>query len=79
MLNTKENGNYKSASLPDPVWFGIDEMDKDEKIRFLKWYKKENNRVMNSGEEYDLRKEMKNIVTMIVLSCQQHLVILMNQ
>ena len=51
--------NYKSASLPDPVWFGIDEMDKDEKLRFLKWYEEENNRVMKSGEEYDLRKEMK--------------------
>ena len=34
-------------------------MDKDEKLRFLKSYKEETNRVMNSHEEYDLRKEMK--------------------
>ena len=43
LLNTKENMNYKSASLPDSVWFGIHEMDKDGKLRFLKWYQEENN------------------------------------
>ena len=49
--------NYVDDGLPNVEEFGVDEMGKEEMSRFLKWYEKENQRLI--GEKNDLRNEMK--------------------
>ena len=51
--------SYTSNHLPEKVYFGVDNMDEEEKSRFLKWYESESERLKLSGELYDLRREMK--------------------
>ena len=48
--------SYCSNDLPSIEHFGVDEMGKEERERFLKWYKEESVRMKEQG--YDLRKEM---------------------
>ena len=43
----------------DVEYFGIDQMNEEEKTRFLKWHECESERLRSSGEKYDLRREMK--------------------
>ena len=57
-LNSKENIDYRNQVLPDKKCFGVDEMGKDERDRFLKWYESETVRIKESGLVYNLRKEM---------------------
>ena len=57
LLNTKSNMSYVNDGLPNMEEFGVDEMGEGEMSRFLKWYERENQRLV--GEKYDLRKEMK--------------------
>ena len=57
-LNTKKNMSYCSNDLPSIEHFGVDEMGKEERERFLKWYEEESVRMKEQGLSYDLRKEM---------------------
>ena len=54
--------SYCSNDLPSIEHFGVDEMGKEERKRFLKWYKEESVRMKEEGLSYDLsydfRKEM---------------------
>ena len=59
LLNALSNMHYVSDSLPDVGYFGIDQMNEEEKTRFLKWQECESERLRSSGEKYDLRCEMK--------------------
>ena len=51
--------NYTSRTLPELKYFGIDQMNEDEKKRLMQWYNDENQKLILSGEVYDLRNEMK--------------------
>ena len=59
LLNTRVNMNYSSNCLPDMPYFEIEQMNKEEKNRFLDWYEIENDRLKNSNEIYDLHEKMK--------------------
>ena len=59
LLNTLSNMNYTSHTLPELKYFGIDQMNEDEKRRLMQWYNDENQKLILPGEVYDLRNEMK--------------------
>ena len=44
--------------LPGIEWFGVDDMNEDEKERFMNWHSAEEGRLREAGLEYDLRGEM---------------------
>ena len=56
-FNTKENMYYR-GSLPGIEWFGVDNMNEDEKKRFMNWHSAEEGRLRKAGLKYDLRGEM---------------------
>ena len=58
-LNTLSNIDYVNECLPAINEFGSEEMFLEERERVLKWYDTENEKLKNSGERYELRKEMK--------------------
>ena len=51
--------HYVNGGLPNIEEFGVEEMCEEEMTRFLRWYENENKRLVDNGEKYDLRKEMK--------------------
>ena len=58
-LNTKENLQYVSDSLPDAIYFGINDMTSDERIRFLSWYDSEKLKYeTNDSLSYNLHERM---------------------
>ena len=58
-LNMKENLQYVSDSLPDAIYFGINDMTSDERIRFLSWYDSEKLKYeTNDSLSYNLHEEM---------------------
>ena len=59
LLNTSNNMDYVSDSLPDIEEFGVNEMSEEEQCRFLEWYKNESDELVRSGRSYELRNEMK--------------------
>ena len=56
-FNTKENMHYQGC-LPGIEWFGVDDMNEDEKERFMNWHSAEEGRLREAGLEYDLREKM---------------------
>ena len=59
LLSTLANINYTSCALSELKYFGVDQMNEDEKQRLLQWYENENHKLALSGELYDLHNEMK--------------------
>ena len=51
--------NYSSNCLPNMPYFEIEEMNEEEKNRFLVWDEIENDRLKNSNEVYDLHGKMR--------------------
>ena len=68
MFNTPENQNY-IGELPDLQYYSVDNMQRDERERFLVWY----NEMKCSGYVFDFTKEIisycKNDVTILRRSC----------
>ena len=59
LLNTLASINYTSCALPELKYFGVDQMNEDEKKRLMQWYENENQKLALSGELYDLPNEIK--------------------
>ena len=58
-MNTIENINYISNTLPSVDDFGIKDMDVEERNRFVSWYNQERLKYdSDNGMLYDLRREM---------------------
>ena len=58
-MNTSENVNYVSNTLPSVDDFGIKDMDVKERNRFLSWYNEEPLKYdSDNGMLYDLRREI---------------------
>ena len=58
-MNSSENVNYVSNTLPSVDDFGIKDMDVEERNRFLSWYNEEGLKYdSDNGMLYDLRREM---------------------
>ena len=58
-MNTIENVNYVSNTLPSVDDFGTKDMDVEERNRFLSWYNEERLKYdSDNGMLYDLRCEM---------------------
>ena len=58
-MNTSENVNYISNTLPNVDDFGIKDMDVEERNIFLSWYNEERLKYdSDNGMLYDLRREM---------------------
>ena len=58
-MNTIENVNYVSNTLPSVDDFGIKDMDVEERNRFISWYNEEQLKYdSDNGMLYNLRREM---------------------
>ena len=51
-FNTKDNQNYEGP-MPDPEYYGVDYMGKDDRTQFLKWHTSQQNII------FDFRAEME--------------------
>ena len=58
-LNTLSNINYTDHTLPELKYFGVDQMNEEEKKGLIQWYDRENQKLSMSGRVYNLRDEMK--------------------
>ena len=59
LLNTLSNINYTDHTLPELKYFGVDQMNEEEKKRLIQWYDGENKKLSMSGRVYNLRDEIK--------------------